>query len=196
MKIQQRINATSVHQFGVFSWCENLSYKNNKVKKTTGKSVFFSPECQLFLCWTGISILLMLHFFKSNVLLKKTTKKTISPMLVCLKLEHFDSFCLRSMFGAFVGVKAGSDTWDWCYIINTTYDRICRAQHSSAKTPQSSLASYWSESDVLFAQDTKEIICLEKWSNAVTLWMRLNLVTVRSAASGSRHRKVSQLRYK
>lgn len=117
-------------------------------------------------------------------------------MLVCSKLELFDSFCLRSIFGAFVGVKAGSDTWHWCYIINTTCDRICRAQHSSAKSPQSSLASYWSESDVLFAQDTKEIICLEKCSNAVTLWMRLNLVWVCSAASRSRHPKGSQLRYK
>lgn len=158
MEIQQHTNAALVHPdlaiylnlVRVFSWSENLFHKSNKVKNYW-KNLFFSPECQLFLCWTGISTLLVLHFFERNVL-RKQLKKTIWPMLVCSKLQlFFDSFCLRSIFGAFVGVKAGSDTWHWCYIINTTCDQICRAQHSSAKTPQSSLASYWSESDVLCA---------------------------------------------
>lgn len=193
MEIQQHTNAASVHPdlancLNLVSWSENLFSQEQ-----WGKEL---PERQLFLCWTEISTLLVLHFFKRNVL-KKIAKKDHFANASVFKVGPFLSHSAwEATVGVFVGVKAGSDTWHWCHIINTTCDRICRAQHSSAETPQSSLASYWSESDVLFAQDTKEIICLEKCSNTVMLWMRLNLVSVRSVASGSWHPKGSQLRHK
>lgn len=133
------------HIIYLHCWFENLClvcflfvfFSQEEGKEPFECRLFFPPVS--YFCWSAEEWLqycsCCISKIKKNV--KKTTKKSIAPMLVCSK------FCMGSIFGVFVRVIAGSDTWDWCYIINMTYDRFCRAQQSSANPPQSSLTLYW-----------------------------------------------------
>lgn len=83
MKIQQHTNATSVHpdlanylKFRVFSWSENLSSKNNKVKKNLLENLFFfllNVSC--FCAEHGFQHCSCCISLKVTCFLKKTTKK-------------------------------------------------------------------------------------------------------------------------
>lgn len=80
---------------------------------------------------------------------------------MCSKL---DLFAWAAFSGSFVGVRAGSQTWVWCYIINMTCDWICRTQPSPA-TPQKFVSILLTGKTHPLAQANREFIFLEKCGN-------------------------------